>query len=111
MIHRLLVWAALISSALLLASFVMFVHDEAAAGSQHQQSELVGGTTTAVPAAVHHSQPRAFIDGAARALTSPFRSFVHSTNAWAVRGLPIVLGLLVYGIGLGFLARYTRGLS
>jgi hypothetical protein len=110
-IHRLFVWAALVCSALLLASFVMFVHDQAAAGSKHQQSELVGGANPAPPASIHHSQPRRFIDGAARALTSPFRSIVHSTNPWAVHGVPIVLGLLAYGLGLGFLARYSRGIS
>jgi hypothetical protein len=110
-IHRLLVWAALICSAFLIVSFVMFVHDQAQAGSQHQQSELVGTTTGTVPRTVHHSQPRRFIDGVANSLTSPFRGIVHSTNGWAVHGVPIVLGLLVYGLGLGFLARYSRGFS
>jgi hypothetical protein len=110
-IHRLLVSAALICSALLLASFVMFVHDQAAAGSQHQSSELVGGNTAPAPPPAHHSQPRRFIDGAANALDSPFRGLVHSANPWAVRGLPIVLALLVWGLGLGFLARYSRGFS
>jgi hypothetical protein len=110
-IHRLLVLAALSCSGLLLASFVMFVHDQAASGSLHQQSELVGSTTAAVPAPVHHSQPRRFIDGAANELISPFKGFIHSSNSWATRGVPIVIGLLVYGLGLGFLARYSRGLS
>jgi hypothetical protein len=110
-IHRLLVWAAFACSALVLASFVMFAHDQATAGSRHQQTELVGATTSAVPAVVHHSQPRRLIDGAAKALTSPFRSLVHSTNAWVVHGVPALLGLLAYGLGLGFLARYSRGFS
>lgn len=109
--HRLLVWAAFVCCALVLASFAMFVHDAAAAGSQHQQSELVGATTGAVPTTVHHSQPRRFIDGAASELTSPFRSLVHSSNAWVTHGVPTVFGLLLYGVGLGFLARFSRGYS
>ncbi len=110
-IHRLLVWAALVCSALLLASFAMFVHDQAAAGSQHQSSELVGATTTAVPQTVHHSGVRRFIDDAASDLISPFRSVVQSSNRWITHGVPTLLGLLVYGLGLGFLARYSRGFS
>lgn len=109
-IHRLLVWAALLCSGLVLCSFVLFAHDQAAAGSRHQQSELVGGTAPTAPATVKHSQPRRFIDAAARALTSPFRSLVHSSNPWATHGVPALLGLLVYGLGLGFLARFSRGL-
>jgi hypothetical protein len=110
-IHRLLVWAALICSAFVVASFALFVHDQAAAGSQHQQSELVGSTTTTLPAPTHHGQPRRFIDGAASELESPFRSLVHSSNVWATHGVPTVLALVVYGFGLGFLARYSRGLA
>jgi hypothetical protein len=113
-IHRILVWAAFVCCAFVVLSFVMFVHDQAAAGSQHQSNELVGATTSpggSAPAPVHHSQPRRFIDGAANDLTSPFRSLVHSTNVWVTHGVPTLLALLVYGFGLGFLARFSRGYS
>jgi hypothetical protein len=110
--HRLIVWAASICCALVLGSFVIFASNQAAAGSQHQQNELAGATTTAgASAPIHHGQPARFIDGAANTLTSPFRSLVHSSNAWVVHGVPTVLALVVYGLGLGFLARFSRGYS
>jgi hypothetical protein len=58
-----------------------------------------------------HSQPRLFIDNAASALTSPFRSLVQSDSQWVERGLPTILALLVYGVGIGYLARFSRGLK
>jgi hypothetical protein len=113
-IYRSLRLAAFVCCGLVVVSFAMFARDQAAGASEHQQSELVAGTptTTASPALTHrHSQPRRFIDGAAKTLTSPFSSIVHSNDVWVQRGLPTIFGLLVYGIGLGFLARYSRGSS
>jgi hypothetical protein len=45
----------------------------------------------------------------ARKLTSPFASVVVSDDAWVEHGIPLVLALLVYGAGLGFLARWASG--
>ncbi len=113
-IYRSLRLAAFVCCGLVVVSFAMFARDQMASASAHQQSELVAGAsaTAAAPALTHrHSQPRRFIDGAAKTLTSPFTSIVQSNDVWVQRGMPAIFGLLAYGVGLGFLARYSRGSS
>jgi hypothetical protein len=112
-IYRALRLAAFVCCGIVVLSFAMFARDQMAGASEHQQSELVAGTTsTAAPALTHrHSQPRRFIDGAAAKLTSPFSAIVQSNDAWVKRGLPAIFALLVYGVGLGFLSRFSRGLG
>jgi hypothetical protein len=111
-IQRGLVLIAFACCGLVLASFVMFARDQLASASARQQNELVSPSTGAVPVpAVHrgHGQPRRFIDGAAQKLTSPFRSIVQSHSQWVLHAVPALIAILVYGCGLGFLARYSRG--
>jgi hypothetical protein len=113
-IHRLLVLTACVCCALVAVSFAMFARDQVAGASQHQQNELVAGaqtTTGTVPVHEATAQPRRFIDAAARDLTSPFKSIVQSDTAWVSHGVPTIAALLVYGVGLGFLARYSRGMA
>ncbi len=113
-IHRILVLLALACSALVLISFALFARDQLAGASKHQQSELASGTSPVpgtLPAIHHVAQPRRFIDGAAHTLDSPFASIVQSDTPWVVRGVPTIFALLVYGIGLGYLARYSSGRS
>jgi hypothetical protein len=105
---------ALACSALVLASFSMFARDQIDGASKHQQQEIAGGLTHTPPITTTktgHSQPRRFIDSAARALTSPFRSIVQSDSQWVLHAIPTIVALLVYGLGLAFLARYSRGLT
>jgi hypothetical protein len=93
---------------LVVLSFALFAFGQASGASKTQVAELnsVAPTTTHV---VHPAgQPRRFIDGAAHALTSPFRSFIHSTSTWAIEIASTLLALLAYGIGLGYLARWAR---
>ncbi len=89
----------------------MFARDQLAGASNHQQNELLAGSAATSAPAAHHAQPRRFIDGAASALTSPFRSIVQSDSQWAVHGIETLLALIAYGLGLGYLARFSRGLS
>lgn len=114
MLHRGLVLISFVCCALILSSYAMFAVDQLSGASEHQQNEIAAGVPTTpgtVQTAQQHHQPRRFIDSAAKALTSPFRSIVQSSNDWVSRTVPMVFGLLVYGVGLGFLARYSRGLS
>jgi hypothetical protein len=109
-ISRVLRLISLVCVALVVMSFAMFARDQMAGASEHQQTELVAGAnTSATPAAIthRHSQPRRFIDSAAKTLTSPFSAVVKSNNAWVENGLPAVFALLVYGVGLGYLARFA----
>ncbi len=113
-IHRLLVCTALVCCALVAASFAMFARDQVAGASKHQQNEIIAGApTTTGPVPVHRAtgQPRRFIDAAAGDLTAPFKSLVQSDSQWVLRGVPTILGLLVYGVGLGYLARFSRGMA
>jgi len=107
-ISRLLRFVSLVCCALVVMSFAMFARDQMAGASEHQQTELVAGAnaSTAPTAITHrHSQPRRFIDAAAKTLTSPFAAVVKSSNPWVDHGLPALLALLAYGVGLGYLAR------
>jgi hypothetical protein len=94
---------------LLVASFAMFARDQMAGASQHQQTELVAGAhpTVASSTPLKHAQPRRSIDDAAKVLTRPFDAIVQSSNVWVKRGLPTLFALLVYGLGLGYLARFS----
>jgi hypothetical protein len=112
-IHRALVSVAFICCGLVVASFVMFARDQIAGASATQANKVALSPTLQLtaPPVRRESQPGRFINGAARALTSPFRSIVQSNSAWVERAVPTMLALLVYGVGLGFLARYSRGLA
>jgi hypothetical protein len=109
-ISRLLRFVSLACCALIVMSFAMFARDQMAGASEHQQTELVAGANTpAAPAAIthKHSQPRRFIDSAAKTLSSPFSAVVKSSNPWVDHGLPAIFALLVYGVGLGYAARFA----
>jgi hypothetical protein len=110
-IHRTLVLIALACSGLVIASFVMFTRDQLNGAAKTQASEVNGPATPQPTPAKQEGQPGRFINGAATKLTSPFRSIVQSTSAWVQHGVPTVLALLVYGVGLGFLARFSRGFA
>ena len=110
MISRTIRLASVLCCALVVMSFAMFARDQMAGASEHQQTELVAGAnTSAAPTAIthKHSQPRRFIDDAAKTLTSPFSALVKSSNPWVDHGLPTILALVAYGVGLGYLARFA----
>jgi hypothetical protein len=113
-VHRLLVITSIVCCLLVSASFAMFARDQMAGASKHQQNEIIASQpTTTAPVPVHKStaQPRRFIDSAASDLTAPFSSVVQTDSAWVKHGLTTILALLLYGVGLGYLARYSRGMS
>jgi hypothetical protein len=109
-LHRALVLAAFVCCGLVLVSFTLFARDQLAGASAQQQNSLVSGSAKAPPAH-HRGQPRRFIDSAAHDLSSPFSSIVQSNNDWVTHGVPTIFALLVYGVGLGYLARFSSGLS
>jgi hypothetical protein len=112
-IHRALVLIAFGCCLLVAASFVMFARDQMAGASQTQANAVALHPTYAPPPPPKpESQPGRFINSAARTLTSPFHSLVENSNSvWVKRLIPALLAFLVYGVGLGFLARYSRGWS
>jgi hypothetical protein len=112
-INRLLTYMSIACCALVIVSFGLFARDQMAGASEHQQTELAAGlpaTAAGGASSSHaHRQPRRFIDGAASALEAPFKSIVSTHSEWVEHLVPAVIALLVYGLGLGYFARFSRG--
>ncbi|MGH2902227.1 MAG: hypothetical protein ACRDK7_01325 [Solirubrobacteraceae bacterium] len=89
------------------ASFLVFVVNQTSSASTHQQEELNGSAHT--PAPKHESSLHKTLDEASDFFTSPFAGVVAgSSSQWAIHGVKAVLALLVYGLGLSYLARVIR---
>ena len=115
MIERALRIIATVLSLILVAGFAMFALDEFNRASSKQRSELAGFEQTD-PTPVgerqrekRHSTGREYIDDANDVLLKPFAGVIDSGSRWAQRGIPTVLGLLVYGFGIAFIARFMKG--
>jgi len=105
---------------IVIASFITFAADEARTASGHQQELLGAGpkqvavagsaqATTAGAPAAHKSTLHRTIDEASSELTSPFSSVLSAASGeWAIRGFKLIAALIVYGFGLGYLARALR---
>jgi hypothetical protein len=110
--------AALVASAIVLVGFALFALDETREASVRTAQEVAGleATRAAVPNPEEerareraHSPVREAIDDANDILLAPFSFAEPSGNAWARRGVPAVIALVVYGFGLSFLARFAKG--
>ncbi len=97
----------------MIVAFALFAVDQAGGASQHQVAELNGGIPTRTAAATvgdaHAPLLQRYVDDAANVLEAPFQSVISSDNQWAQRGFATVCALLLYGLGLGFVARYSQG--
>ena len=97
---------------IVIVSFAIFVLEQTSEASSNQQNEVTGANSTAPAHAAkpkHESTVHKVIDEAAKALTSPFSGVTAgSSSQWAIRGVGTVLALLVYGLGVGYLARMLR---
>jgi hypothetical protein len=114
-IERAIRAVAIVASAIVLISFGLFAIDQARAGSKREQDKLAQQDTVDPTAAQErqrekvHSGIREVIDDADDFLLTPFTGIVDSGDDWVKRGVPTALALVVYGFGLGFLARFARG--
>jgi hypothetical protein len=109
--------ASRIACLIVVVSFALFVLDQASSASTAQQNQVneagpVTAGRTPTPAKTtrqYKSGVREVIDEASSALTSPFKGVTSGMhNQWAIRGIGLVLALIVYGFGLGYLARMLR---
>jgi hypothetical protein len=106
-IYRALRTCSFVCCALVLASFGLFAISQASGASQQQVAALSSTVPTALRA--HRpGQPKRFIDGAARALDTPFQSFLPSSSEWTTELIGTICALVLYGFGLGYLARWAR---
>jgi hypothetical protein len=109
---------AIFVSSIILLGFTFFAVDELDRGSKNQQqalaNELEGNLDDPAPIAptpqdeaareAAHSRFREGVDDVNDVLLAPFVDVVESKDAWVNHGVPTLLGLLLYGVGLGFLA-------
>ena len=113
--------AAIVLSGIVLLGFGLFVVQEASGASEQTTAEIAGGTQVVAPSPTprqerlrerQNSAAREVVDDVNDVLLTPFAwAAPEGSGAWAQRGLPTVLALLVYGFGLGYLARFTRGVG
>jgi hypothetical protein len=111
MVNRALGTISFVCCALIIASFAFFAVGQMSGASQQQAAETAGTPIPAQKANPDRKQPRRFVDQAARALTSPFNSLLRSGSQWADQLFLLVCGLTIYGVGLGYLRRYTSGVA
>jgi hypothetical protein len=109
---------AIVTAGIVLLGFAFFVVDQLNQGSKTQQNAVdsglnPGGGTVApiAPSAAQeaarqarHGKVREVVDDANDVLLGPIASLIKSDNAWVDHGVPALLGLLIYGFGLGFVA-------
>jgi hypothetical protein len=109
--------AAIALSGIVLLGFALFAIDEASGASKQSQAGVSDqAITRPVPTSRQervrereHSRAREVVDDANDVLLSPFEWAAPSgSGAWARHGLPVVLALLAYGLGLGYLARLSK---
>jgi hypothetical protein len=110
---------AIVASGLVLFGFAYFATDEMSRGSQNQQNELArqleGTAADPAPIAPTPAQEadrerlngpvREFVEDANDLLLGPFTGLVENAeDRWVTHGVPALLALLLYGLGLGMLA-------
>ncbi|MDQ3849030.1 MAG: hypothetical protein M3296_00235 [Actinomycetota bacterium] len=115
MVERSLRLLAIVLSAIVAVSFLLFALDESRRASDAQRVRLASAErphpTRAGELLRERRQGtvRETIDDADDVLLAPFAGAVRSGGRWTERGGPALLALLVYGCGLGFLARLAHG--
>ncbi|MGO9490307.1 MAG: hypothetical protein ACLQBB_14940 [Solirubrobacteraceae bacterium] len=107
-IVRLLRIASLIICLIVIGSFVVFAVGQTKTASGHQQ-EAIAETTSKTSTPAHENAVHKALDEASSTFTSPFSGIVSpSSSEWADQGVKLLLALLVYGFGLGYIARVIR---
>jgi hypothetical protein len=118
-IERALRFAAVLCSLLVVAGWGWFAIDETSAASKNTQAEIAGqqAARTASPDPDQerdreqvNSRVHEWVDDANDVLLRPFSSIADgSSSKWVRRSVPALLALIVYGFGLGLLARVAAG--
>ena len=108
-------FVAIAISAIVVLGFALFAIDETDKGSKAQQAKLERELGTSSPPIAPSARGEAVrernqgalregIDDANDVLLAPFVDLIDSDSAWVNHGVPALLALLIYGLGLGFLA-------
>jgi hypothetical protein len=102
-----------------IASFALFVINRTSHASAHQQAEVNGETAAggggepSSPIAPDNGgrkgSARRTIDDVAEAVESPFAALTEgSSSEWVIHSVQLAIALVVYGFGLGYIARSIR---
>jgi hypothetical protein len=115
---RVLKLASLALCLVVIASFALFVINRTSDASAHQQQEVNGETTGGAGEPSRAIAPdnggrkgsaRRTIDEVAEAVESPFAAITEgSSSEWVIHSVDLAVALVVYGFGLGFVARTIR---
>ena len=100
---------AAIASFLLIVGFIAFASDKAGESSRAQVDRLANVDPTARQEKARERKQgpvREFLDDSNEVLLKPFSGLFDFKDAWARRGVPTLLGLLLYGGLLTLLANY-----
>lgn len=116
LISRILRLASIAICLIAIAWFAAFALDQTSSASNHQQAEVnaaappgLGTTPTGSSSPGKESGLHKALDKATSTLASPFSAVTgNSTSEWTIHVVDTLLMLLVYGLGLGFLARLMR---
>jgi hypothetical protein len=118
-LERALRLAAVICSLLVLVAWGWFAADETGAASRSTQAQIAGqaAARTVDPDPDQERQREQvngtvheYVDDANDVLLRPFAGLTAgSSSKWVRRSVPALLALLVYGFGLGLLARFAAG--
>jgi hypothetical protein len=105
--------ASIVICLVVIASFALFVVNQAGEASTKQVAALGGPSDSGKGATKKtgsgEATLRTRIDEVANDLTSPFSGVTAgSSSEWTIHGINLLLTLLIYGFGFGFLARIIR---
>jgi len=111
--------ASVVICVIVIAAFGVFVFDQAKGASAHQQQAVAAGapsnttgeerSRSGANSSGQESAPHRVLDEVSNELTSPFsRITAGSDHVWAVHGVNLLLALLIYGFGFGYLARVLK---
>jgi hypothetical protein len=115
---RVLKFASLALCLVVVASFALFAINRTSDASAHQQQEVNGQTTGGAgePSGAiapdnggRKGSARRTIDEISEAVTSPFAALTEgSSSEWVIHSVDLAVALVVYGFGLGYVARTIR---
>jgi hypothetical protein len=116
MLARVLRLASIAICLIAIVSFATFALDQTSSASSHQQAQVdasvpagLGTATVRSSSEGHKSGLHEALDKASSTLSSPFSGVTGgSSSEWTIHVVNTLLMLLVYGFGLGFLARLLR---
>src|SRR3712207_1084248 len=119
MLERPIRLLAIVASLFVVLGWALFALDETRAASDESRIEIAGqeASQQADPTPEQerareraHGDTRELIDDVNDVLLAPFAPITESSDSqWVERTVTGVLALLVWGFGLGFLARFARG--